>query len=169
MLPSVARVLVLAVAIAAAGCAVTQTVGMSASCENVPSGACSEQMAIVTTGLADVREVNVKCADATNCTRASGHGVAMIRLANGQQLNRAWSYNGDPGPVPAPICVGVPPARCASTASDEVDQISPSQRIVKVTVTCTSGSCIPAAGEAKVQIVLGDGSVVETDTGWASG
>jgi hypothetical protein len=169
MLPSVARLLVLAVAIVAAGCAVTQSVGMSASCEDVPSGACSEQMALVTAGLANVVEVNVKCADATNCTRAGGHGIAMIRLANGQQLNRAWSYNGDPAPPPAPICVGVPPAQCASTAKDEMEQISPSKRIVKVTVTCTSGSCVPAAGDAKVQIVLGDGSMVETNTGWSSG
>jgi len=41
--------------------------------------------------------------------------------------------------------------------------------IVAVKATCTSGSCIPAAGEMKVEITLGDGSVVETSTGWSGG
>jgi hypothetical protein len=167
MLASIARTVVLAVAIVAAGCAVTRSGGWSSSCENIPVAACDEQMARVTAGLTDVAQVDMKCAGPAACTRAGGHGLAMIRFANGNEITRAWSYAGDPAPLPEPVCVGVPLEECASTMTSEAEAISPSKRVVKVTVTCTSGSCGPAAGEVKVEIVLGDGSVVETNTGWS--
>jgi hypothetical protein len=140
----------------------------SISCGNMPSGACDEQLASLTVGLANVTDVTIDCAPAPPCTRAHGAGVAEIRLANGQKINRAWSYTGDPAPLPLPVCNGLALELCQSTASSEVDGISPSTHVAAITVTCTSATCTEANGEVKVRILLGDGSVRETTSGWSS-
>jgi hypothetical protein len=155
---------------AACGLAVQQQQlgGWSSSCENVPSGACDEQIASLTAGLANVSDVSIRCAPAPPCTRARGAGFAEIRLANGQKISRAWSYIGDPAPLPLPACEGLALALCQSTANTEIDAIPPKTHIAGVTVTCTSATCTEADGEAKVRIVLGDGSIHESTSGWSS-
>lgn len=142
----------------------------AASCENVPSGACSEQVQRATAGLSGAQEVDIRCGDGVTCTRAGGSGLAEVRFANGQKLTRAWSYVGDTGPAPVVLCIGVAQGPlCQSALEGETELVSPSKHIAAVTVTCTSASCTAAAGKVTVRIVLGDGSIEDHDTGWSVG
>jgi hypothetical protein len=160
----------LAVAMAAAACGLIgapNTIS-STSCTGLPSGACDEQVQHVAAGLSNVTQVDVMCAPEAACTRASGHGTADVTLANGQKLTRAWSYVGDPAPVPAPVCIGLPQPTCQSQADGQVDAVAPSKHIVGITVTCTKNPCREAGGEAEVKVLLGDGSVQTTGSSWTS-
>src|SRR5690349_1139943 len=140
----------------------------SITCGGVPSGACDEQVQRVTAGVTGVSDVDIECALAPPCTRAKGAGTAVIKLANGQQVTRAWSYVGDPGPLPAPICVGLARDVCTSQMQQQVDAIPPSKHIVGVTVTCTKDPCADASGEAEIKVLLGDGSVQTSGSSWSN-
>jgi len=154
-------------ALVASGCAFgVSSSASSLSCENVPAGACEEQGRILTTGLAGVTDVIIQCREAPPCTRAAGAGMAEIRFKNGQKLNRAWSYTGDPG-VPPITCLGVAQQLCQSYVQPEIDSVPPSRRVTAVTATCSSTTCTDAAGELKVRITLEDGSELESVTGWS--
>ena len=140
----------------------------SMSCENMPSGACTEQAEILTAGLSGVSDVSLTCRQAPPCTRAGGAGTAEIRFQNGQKLNRAWSYTGNPN-VPVVRCVGLAQPLCMEQVQSMIEDVPPSKAIAAVDVSCTSATCTDASGELKVRITLGDGSVQEVGTGWSSG
>ena len=95
--------------------------------------------------------------------------MAEIRFENGQKINRAWSYTGDPGPPPVVTCIGVAKPLCDSYVQPELDGISPTKHVAAVTATCSSATCTDADGEIKVRIKLADGSEQERTVGWSSG
>ena len=138
------------------------------SCENVPSGACSEQVQRAAAGLSGVQEVDIRCGNGVSCTRAGGSGLAEVHLANGQKLTRAWSYVGDAGPPPLVSCVGIAQDPCHAALDAEIDNVAPSKHVAAATVTCTVAICTASAGEADIRIVLGDGSVIDSHHGWRS-
>ena len=135
------------------------------SCGDVPQGACEEQARQAAVGLSGITDLEIECA-AVPCTRAGGRGVAHITLASGQTVTRAWSYVGDPGPVPAAVCIGLPASTCQTQADGQVDTISPSKHVVSVTVTCTKAPCTDANGEADIKVLLGDGTSDSTSSSW---
>jgi hypothetical protein len=135
------------------------------SCGDVPQGACEDQARQIAAGLPGITDLEIECT-VLPCTRAGGAGTAHMTLANGQRVTRAWSYVGDPGPAPAPVCIGLQPSTCKTQADGWVDSISPSKHVVSVTVTCTKAPCTDASGEVDIKVLLGDGSLDTTSSGW---
>lgn len=140
----------------------------AASCENLPSGACTEQTQAVAAGLGGrISSVILQCKLA-QCTRASGAGVAEIRFADGHKVSRAWSYVGDPNPPPAPVCVGIPQQKCLAAETDLINDVPPSKFVVGATVTCRVANCTAERGEVTIVFALADGSTMTMGMGYAN-
>jgi hypothetical protein len=78
-------------------------------------------------------------------------------------------YVGDAGPAPVVSCVGVAHDPCHAALDTQLDEVSPSKHVAAATVTCTSATCMGSAGEADIRILLGDGTVVDSHSGWSGG
>jgi hypothetical protein len=66
-------------------------------------------------------------------------------------------------------CVGVAHDPCHAALDTQLDEVSPSKHVAAATVTCTSATCMGSAGEADIRILLGDGTVVDSHSGWSGG
>ncbi len=156
-------------ALALGGCGgfgggVTSLAGVD--CSGLPSGACDELTQQVQAGVSgQVQSIAFTCRLAS-CTRAQGAGTALVTLADGSTVTRQWSYTGDPGPAPVPVCIRIPLAECQAAAAQLVDNVPPSKRVIGIKISCTAVSCTAASGEADVLITLGDGSSVSNTYGW---
>lgn len=160
----------LVVAGALGGCMLVSTSSSltTVDCSGLPGGACNEQVQRITAAHGDrVREIAFECRLGRGCTRVQGAGTATVTLVDGTILSETWSYVGDPGPLPAPVCAGIALALCQEQAAELADDIPPSRRIVGVTVTCR-GVCTAAEGETDVVFRLGDGSTTTMGYGWGS-
>lgn len=158
----------LVVAGALGGCMLVSTSGSgtTADCSGIPGGACNEQVQRITAAHGgQVREIAFACRLGRGCSRAQGAGLATVTLVDGTTVTVTWSYVGDQGPLPAPVCVGIPLPLCQATAVELADEIPPSQSIVGITVTCR-GVCTAARGETDVVFTLGDGSTTTVGYGW---
>jgi hypothetical protein len=140
----------------------------SASCGNVAGGACSEQIDRMQQRHPGATSIDIECS-APVCDRRSGQGRVVITMPDGTTLNDTFAYAGDPNPAPPPACVGLAPDLCRNLATQEVENMPPSRRIMAIQVTCIAPTgCNPAAGNASVSITLDDGTTQATETGWDS-
>jgi hypothetical protein len=164
--PSIA---IAAAAFALGGCAIVgSSADMSASCSDMPGGACSEQIDLAGARHPGATNVDLSCTVPV-CDRKGGSGKAVVTLRDGSTVVDAFTYTGDPGPAPRPICLKLGIDACQSLADQQVDQAPPSKRITRIKVTCTTLPCTDAAGEAEVELTFADGSVTSGGSSWAGG
>jgi hypothetical protein len=138
------------------------------SCSELPGGACQEQMDLAARRHPDAVELDLACT-APSCTRAGGAGTVVVTLRNGSKLTEAFTYVGDPAPMPAPTCTGLPADVCRRVATSTVDELPPSKRIASIRITCTSGPCTRDRGETAVEVQYADGTGFQTHSGWEGG
>jgi hypothetical protein len=159
----------LAVAAVLGGCglwagSVTAPVGPG-TCANVLEGACQEQIDRTAARHPGVTNVDVACT-VPHCDRKGGAGTLMIALADGTTVKEAFTYTGDPGPVPVPTCTGMAPDLCGSIATSTVDGLPPSKAIRAISIACTASACTQDRGEADVRVQFSDGSEFQGSQGW---
>jgi hypothetical protein len=141
---------------------------LTMDCSGMPSGACDEQSERFQAAFGGhIRDLSLSCG-AAPCTRVHGAGQAMITLDDGRTLSRAWSYVGDPNPIPAPTCVNLAPDVCRTILDSVVEETRPSQRILAVSISCP-GVCTAEDGEASTVVTLGDGSQQSMQRDWSGG
>jgi len=163
------RVALFVASVALAGCALVSTSsGLGGSCADVPGGVCSEQIDLAGARHPGATNVEVSCGVPV-CDRKAGSGTAAVTLRDGAKVIDAFTYAGDPAPVPRPACVKLGLAECQALADQQVDQAPPSKRIVGVKVTCTAVPCTETAGEADVELTFADGAVISGGTSWSGG
>jgi hypothetical protein len=156
-------------AVALGGCAIVgSSSGMSASCDDLPGGACSEQIDRAGARHPGATSVDLTCGVPV-CDRRGGAGTAVVTLRDGSTVVDTFTYTGDPGPVPRPSCLKLAFAACQALADQQVDQAPPSKRIARIKVTCTAAQCTEAAGEAEVELAFADGSVTSGGSSWEGG
>jgi hypothetical protein len=160
--------LLLAVSVAACGFGMQAGVLQSSSCGNLPTGACQEQLDQLVLRHPSARQIDIECG-AAQCTRAFGAGTARITEADGTLATESWSYAGDPGPVPAPVCAGTAGASCRAIAASVVADVAPSKRVVAIAIRCRVARCDEHKGDAEVTITLADGTSQVTGFGWDGG
>jgi hypothetical protein len=141
--------------------------GTGGSCGDIPSGACTEIMERAAAAHPGTTGVDVECVG--SCTRAGGAGTVTITLKNGSTMREPFSYTGDPGPIPPPVCINIAQDVCRSLARSQAEDVSPSKGIGSVTVTCTKVPCRSDKGEATVDLTLRDGSTQHSTTNWDGG
>jgi hypothetical protein len=90
----------------------------------------------------------------------------VVTLANGTTVKEAFTYTGDPAPIPAPACSGMAIDVCRSLVASTVDGLPPSKSIRAISVACTASSCTEDRGEADVRVQFADGTWVESSSGW---
>jgi hypothetical protein len=153
-----------------AGCSIGQRAAgpQSASCGNIPSGACDEQLERLGQRHPGAVQIDVECGPAP-CTRAFGAGSATITQADGTRVTEAFTYAGDPAPVPVPICAGTAPDVCRSIAETVVENLPPAKRVAGIAIRCRVGPCDESKGDVEVTITLGDGSREVSGYGWEGG
>ena len=139
----------------------------SGSCADLLGGACTEQMERIGARHPGARQIDLECSPVP-CTRAAGQGNARITRADGSVVNEVWSYTGDPGPVPAPLCVGLALDVCRTAATAAVNDVEPSKRVVAVDVRCQP-RCTEMDGETSITITMADGSTHTSGMGWSGG
>jgi hypothetical protein len=139
-----------------------------ASCGMMPGGVCQEQIDRAAARHPDATQVDVACT-APVCDRRSGAGTVVVTLANGAKVTEAFTYAGDPAPIPAPTCTGLAIDICRSVAASTVDGIAPSKSIRAISVTCAASSCTRDKGDADVRVRFGDGSESQFNSGWDGG
>ena len=143
----------LAVTAVLAGCGLLPGAGFgpgfqgAGSCSMMPGGACQEQFDRAAARHPDATQVDVACT-APVCDRKGGAGTAVVTLANGAKVTEAFTYAGDPVPVPAPACSGMAIDVCRSLAASTVDGIPPSKSIRAISITCAASSCTRDKGDA---------------------
>ena len=137
----------------------------SASCGNLPSGACDEQLEKVGLRHPGAVQIDVECGPAP-CTRAFGAGTARITRADGTSVVEAWTYAGDPAPMPVPVCAGIAPASCQAIGESVMGDVRPSKRVVGLAIQCRVGPCDERKGDAEVTITLADGTSQTTGYAW---
>lgn len=137
-----------------------------ASCADMPGGACQEQIELAGRRHAGATQVDVACTVGP-CTRARGAGTVVVTLANGAKVTETFSYVGDPAPVPAPVCTGLPLDVCRQAAEASVAETPPSKRISGIAVTCTALPCTRERGDTAIEIKFADGSATSSGYGWA--
>ncbi len=135
------------------------------SCAGVPGGACQEQVDRAASRHPGATQVDVVCT-ATVCDRTGGAGTIVVTLANGAQVSEAFTYAGDPVPIPAPACSGMGIDVCRSLAASTVDGIPPSRSIRSISVACSAPSCTRDKGDADVRVRFADGGEFQSNTGW---
>ena len=154
-----------------AGCLAACSIGQraagpqSVNCGNIPTGACDEQVERLGQRHPGAVQIDVECGPAP-CTRASGAGRARITRADGTTVTEAWTYAGDPGPMPVPICAGTAPGSCQSIADSVVENLRPSKRVAGIAIRCRVGPCDERKGDAEVTITLADGTNEITGYAW---
>jgi hypothetical protein len=140
----------------------------SSSCGNIPNGACQEQLDQLVLRHPGARQIDIECG-AAQCTRAFGAGTARISEADGTVVTEDWSYAGDPGPMPAPVCAGTAAASCPAIAASVLANVAPSKRVVGIAIRCTIARCDEDKGDAEVTVTLADGTREVTGLGWDGG
>ena len=140
----------------------------SASCGDIPSGACDEQLEKVGLRHPGAMQIDIECGPAP-CTRAFGAGTARITRADGTSVVEAWTYAGDPAPLPVPLCVGVARDSCQAILETMVESLPPSKRVVGIAIQCRVGPCDERKGDAEVTITLADGTSQTTGYAWEGG
>jgi len=137
-------------------------------CGGVPDGACTEQAdRLAQQAGGSARTVSLTCRLAA-CTRAAGAGTATITRADGSSVVLAWSYSGDPGPQPVPVCVGLAHDVCLARVAENIGNVSPTRHIVAIDVTCTT-HCDDAGGDATLVFRAADGNTDQMTTSWGGG
>lgn len=161
--------LLVAAAILSAGCMLAPGSGPGGlsgwDCTNIPGGACQEEAQRLAVAHPGATAISLTCG-VPQCIRAGGAGSAVITLGNGAQVTEAWSYTGDPGPLPNPACMGIPIALCRRQATTSAEDQPFSKRIVAIAIRCTAAACTEQAGEAAVTFSFADGSQSSVGTGW---
>ena len=138
------------------------------SCAGIASGACTEEVARLAAQVrGQVTSIDLTCRVAT-CDRKAGSGDGVITYADGRTEQRAWSYVGDPAPIPVPTCIGLAQDVCQLQADAVVDDAAPSRRIIGVSITC-HGTCTKDSGEVATVVTFGDGTQDTSGRGWSSG
>ena len=136
----------------------------SATCGNVPSNVCDEQMKVAVNAAGPpIESVDVICTG--ECTRAGGAGTTTIRRPDGSQVVRAWTYVGDPGPVPVPVCVGMALDVCQFQVNGDVGSVTVAKHLVGIKATC-QGTCDRSSGTMVIQYTFADGTTESTTTSW---
>ena len=161
-------VILLAGGLAACSIGLPGAGGLSATCGDIPSGACDEQVERLGQRHPGAVQVDVECGPAP-CTRASGAGTATITRADGTTVTEAFAYTGDPGRVPVPICAGVAPGSCNSIAESVVENLRPSKHVAGVAIRCRVGPCDDTKGDVEVTITLADGTSEVSGYAWEGG
>jgi len=170
MLLAAAAVL-LAVTAAATGCGLVPGTVFGpgfqggSSCSMMPSGACQEQVDRAAARHPDATEMELTCT-APVCDRAGGAVTVVVTLRNGAKVTEAFTYTGDPEPIPAPACTGMPLDVCRRVARSAVDDIAPSRFVRAISIACAAASCTPQRGEADVRVQFADGSEFQSNSGW---
>lgn len=137
----------------------------SGSCGDINGGACSDQLESVGARHPGATSIDIMCTAAV-CDRKGGSGTAVVTMPNGAIVKDTFSYVGDPAPLPAPVCTGIPLDVCRQQVDGAVDSVSPSKHIVAITVRCSVPSCTAAKGAADISITLGDGSTQQSNARW---
>jgi hypothetical protein len=137
----------------------------SASCGDLPSGACDEQLEKLGLRHPGAVQIDIECGPAP-CTRAFGAGTARITRADGTSVTEAWNYAGDPAPMPVPLCPGVAPDSCQAIGESVLQDVRPSKRVVGIVIQCRVGPCDERKGDAEVTITLADGTSQTTGYAW---
>lgn len=161
-------VLVLAILVAsAAGCTATADVQWkSASCDDIPSSFCNDEIQSAANAAgAPVEDVDIVCT-AWPCTRARGTGTTTVTRPDGSTVMRPWTYVGDPGPQPVPQCIAVPDDICRAQVRDNIGDVPIHQHVTGIRVACTSGPCDATSGDARIDYTFGDGSTQTVTTEW---
>lgn len=108
------------------------------------------------------------------CTAQEGQGVRTVVFADGQVEDSGFGYTvpGEPPSAPGrtepplavtPSCVGVPLSWCEEFARTMVaDNVREGEVVASVTVECLA-TCTAQDGDARVRVVLADGTVLTTD------
>src|SRR5918993_5369170 len=150
-----------------AACSIGQRAAgpQATSCGDIPSGACEEQLEQLGRRHPGAVQIDVECGPAP-CTRALGAGTARITQADGKTVTEAFTYAGDPGPMPVPICAGTAPDSCQSIAETVVENLRPAKRVVGIAIRCRVGPCDERKGDAEVTITLADGTNEVTGYAW---
>jgi hypothetical protein len=163
--------LLLAVAAATTGCGLLPgTVSGpgflgGSSCSLMPGGACQEQVDRAAARHPDATEMELTCT-APVCDRVGGAGTVVVHLRNGGKVTEAFTYVGDPAPVPVPACTRMAMDVCRQIASSTAADAPPSKSIRAISITCTASSCTRDRGEADVLVQFADGSEFQSNTGW---
>jgi hypothetical protein len=160
-----------AVAAVLSGCGLVPGTGFgprfqgSGSCADMPGGACQEQLDLAAGRHPGATQVDVTCT-APVCNRTSGSGTVVVTMANGAKVTEAFTYVGDPAPVPEPDCSGMAIDVCRSLAASTVDGIAPSRSIRAISIACTATSCTRDKGAADVRVMFAVGGDFQTNSGW---
>jgi hypothetical protein len=137
----------------------------SASCGNMPSGACDEQIMLFEQRFPDAVSIDFECRVAA-CTRAAGSGTVVVTFADGTNRNDTFTYAGDLVPMPAPRCVAVAADVCREIAQAVWDDQPPSRTVVAMQVSCVTQPCTKQKGNAEIDVGFADGSTTTTGWGW---
>ena len=135
------------------------------SCSMLPGGACQDQFDRAATRHPGATQVDVACTVPV-CDRKGGAGTVVVTLANGGKVTEAFTYVGDPAPVPVPACTRMAMDVCRQIASSTAADAPPSKSIRAISITCTASSCTRDRGEADVLVQFADGSEFQSNTGW---
>lgn len=151
--------------------------GMTIDCGDVPDDACTVVAAGYGTGSDQVIAITMRCT-APTCSTASGKTEIGLLYASGQRMSHGTDWGAvqeDPAPrpaplagapQPAPVCIGIAPARCIEMAqAGDVPLGAPG--VTSITVRCTRGSCVDAAGDGETFIRFQDGT--RSTVGWSYG
>jgi hypothetical protein len=162
--------LVLAAATMLGGCGlvVRQTSLSAISCGDITGAACDEQVAVAAARHPGATAVEILC-DVGRCDRRGGAGTAVVTLANGAKVNDTFSYTGDPGPLPQPMCTGLAPDVCTALAASYAELAPTAKHIIGISITCSAQPCTRDKGEAKYTITLGDGTRLDDGGSWEGG
>ncbi len=166
---AVRSVALLVMAAILAGCSIlsgsmTAPVGPG-TCANMQEGACQEQIDRAAARHPGVTSVDVACT-APTCDRKGGAGSVVVTMADGTTVEEAFTYTGDPNPLPVPACIGLANDVCRNIATTTVDGLPPSKAIRVIAIACTASSCTEDRGEVDVRIQFGDGSEFQGSQGW---
>ncbi len=135
------------------------------TCVGMLEGACQEQIDRALARHPNVTNVDVACT-APVCDRKGGAGTLVITAADGTTVKEAFTYAGDPAPVPVPDCAGIVLDLCRGIADNTVNGLPPSKAIKAITIACTSPSCTADRGEVDVRVQFSDGSEFQGSQGW---
>ncbi len=166
--------LLIAAAAVLAGCGLLPGSGVvtgfqgGGSCGQMNGGACQEQIDRAGARHPDATMVDVTCTVPV-CDRRGGAGTVVVTLATGAKITEAFTYVGNPAPVPAPACSGIAAEACRRVAISTVDSLPPAKAIAAISVSCTESSCTSERGAADVRVRFADGSDFQTNSGWEGG
>jgi hypothetical protein len=135
------------------------------TCANMLEGACQEQIDLAVARHPGSTNVEVACT-VPSCDRTGGAGTAVITMANGDRVKEAFSYAGDPAPVPVPACTAIALDVCRGIADNTVNGLPPSKSITAISIACTAPSCTEDRGEVDVRVQFSDGSEYRVSQGW---